>query len=74
MSLELTWVGEVVEGLAHDLEGTGDINQVHLVMKGDENLNRLRGVAGILDCTHCDGIVVIWIYVKLSLMVLKNER
>jgi hypothetical protein len=57
--LGFTWVGKVVERLAHDLEGTGDINEVHLVMKGDQNLNGLRSIAGILDCTHLAGIVVL---------------
>jgi hypothetical protein len=51
-----TWIGEVVKGLAHHLEWTGDIHEVHLIMEGDENLDRLS-IAGILDCTHCDGIV-----------------
>jgi hypothetical protein len=59
-SLMLTWIGEVVKRLAHDLKRTGDIDQVHLVMKGDKNLNGLRALAGILDCTHCDGIVGVW--------------
>lgn len=55
-----TWVGEVVKRLAHDLERTSDIHQVHLVVQGDQHLNWLGGVTALLNCTHLDGIDVIY--------------
>lgn len=48
-----------MKGLAHDLKRTGDIDQVHLVVKGDQNLNGVGSIAGVLNCTHLDGIGIL---------------
>lgn len=53
----LTWVLGVVLGHAEDLQWANGIHGVHVVVQGDEDLERLNR-ALINDCTHLAGVGV----------------
>ena len=50
----ITWIGDVVLGVGKDFKRPGEIQEIHVVVHGDENLDGLIGL-GVLNCTHLDG-------------------
>lgn len=53
--LSLTGILFVMQGGAEDLQWSSDVHNVHALVKGDKNLDRLSGlVRFLIDCTHFD--------------------
>ena len=50
----LTRVRGVVEGIAHDFEGTAEVEETHGVVEGEEDLDWVCGIAALSNCTHLD--------------------
>ena len=46
-----------MEGTAQHFERTREVQKAHLVVKGEEDLDWLGGIAAFSDCTHLDGVV-----------------
>ena len=54
MGLMLTWIGDVVAGGGEDFESAGEVEKVHLVVEGKEDLDWFCGIAAIANCTHLE--------------------
>lgn len=50
-----TWVIDVVLGVCEDFKRTSKVKKIHVLVHGDENLDGLVGVGGVLNCTHLAG-------------------
>lgn len=45
-------------GVSEDLERTGEVKEVHVVVHCDEHLDGLIDI-GLTNCTHLDGLEVV---------------
>ena len=47
-----------MQRFAHDLQRTSEVEEAHLVVKGEEDLDWFGGIIAISDCTHlaCFGV------------------
>ena len=53
MGVQLTWIAEVVLSMSEDFKGTGEVEEVHVVVHGEKNLDGLIFLAP--NCTHLAG-------------------
>ena len=47
-----------MEGVVQDFERTGEVEEAHLVVEGEEDLDWFCGIAALSNCTHLDGCIL----------------
>ena len=59
---------DIVEGSVEDFQWTGEVQKTHLIVQGEEDLDRLGAIAVFCDCTHleCGVLWEKWANAKFS--------